>query len=248
MKLKLLFACFFGSILIANAQFTVKDDNGNIIQDGDIIEFGSTDYSVAELLFYVTNDHPTDNIYSRVEYISQTNAADPDFEQLCYGEQCYYGISLGTTVPPETTNAVEIMPGRTTGMGNHFYSDDEGAGQGNVDFVFAFKQYENATSLTEVGSSITFTYRYNPLLNVNEFTVVNLSLHATQVSEKLTLDVNEPVQYAIYNLQGKLVKQEQLTVGYQEIDVSNLSSQLYIVQFKNEAGATKASKIVVTKG
>jgi len=245
MKLKLLFACFFGSILIANAQFTVKDDQGNIFNDGDIIEFGSTDYSVAELLFFVTNDHPTDNIYSRVEYVSQTNALDPDFEQLCYGEQCYYGIPLGTTVPPMSENAVEIMPGRTTGMGNHFYSDDAGNGQGNVDFVFSFKQYDGLTSTNEIGTALTFTYRYNPLLNVNEFTTVNLSLHATQVQDKLSLDVNEPVQYAIYNMEGKLVMTNKLAVGYQEIEVSNLNSQLYLIQFKNEAGATKTSKFMI---
>lgn len=244
MNLKLLVAFFFGGLIAANAQFTVKGADGNIFHDGDIFEFGTTSYPEAELLFFVTNTGSQD-IFSRIEYISNTNAEDPLFEQLCYGVECYFGIALGGTVPPRSTDAVQITPGETTGLGNHFFSDDEGDGQGNVDFVFQFKLYEDISSTTEVGETLMITYRYNPSLGVDAVKKVDLSLLTTVVSERLLVDVKEPVTATIYDLQGKLIKQLNLEVGNQEINVSDLSAQMYLINFRNAAGAGKTSKFVV---
>ena len=245
MKFKLLLLSVLGAVSIASAQFTVKDDQGNVLNDGDVIEYGSLDYADAEYAFFGTSENPSDIIYSRVEYISQSNATTPDFEQLCYGFQCYYGIELGTTVPPAHAPAVDIPVGHTTGLGNHFYSSDPGNGADNVDFVFAFRQYESIDSDVEVGTPLIFTYRYNPTLSVNNVSKVNLSLVSTMVSDQLMMDVNEPVQVKLFDMQGRIVKEGNYETGRQVMDVSSLSSQQYIVQFKNEGGAMKTSKIII---
>ncbi len=245
MKLKLLLLSLLGTVTIASAQYTVKDDRGNELHDGDIIEFGTTSYPEAEYAFFVTNDNTSETIYSRIEYISETNAQDPNFEQLCYGVQCYFGIELGSTVPPASEDAAIIGPGETTGIGNHLYSDDPGNGVDNVDFVFTFKQYESASSMVEIGTPLTFTYRYNPTLGVNEVSKVNLSVQSTIVRDQLVLTVNEPVQMMMYDIQGRLVKQARFESGNHNVNVSDLSSQTYIVQFKNNGGAIKTTKIVV---
>ena len=245
MKFKLLLLSVLGAVSIASAQFTVKDDQGNVLNDGDVIEYGSLDYADAEYAFFVTSENPSDIIYSRVEYISQSNATTPDFEPLCYGFQCYYGIELGTTVPPADAPAVDIPVGHTTGLGNHFYSSDPGNGADNVDFVFAFRQYESIDSDVEVGTPLIFTYRYNPTLSVNNVSKVNLSLVSTMVSDQLMMDVNEPVQVKLFDMQGRIVKEGNYETGRQVMDVSSLSSQQYIVQFKNEGGAMKTSKIII---
>jgi len=245
MKLRLLLMSFLGGVMIANAQFTVRDADGNVINDGDIIEFGTTEYPAAELEFFVTNDSE-ENIFSRVEYISQVNASVPEFYQLCYGMECYWGIELAATVPPENTDAVEIYPGQTTGIGNHFYSDDPGQNTGeNVDFRFAFKLYEDISSTTEVGTPIYFTYRYNPTLSVPDVKQVNLSLLSTIVTDRILMDVNEPVQVLLYDYQGRLIKQASFETGRQEMNVSSLSSQAYILKFKNAQGAVKTSKVII---
>ncbi len=245
MKIKLLLLSVFGAVAIANAQYTVTDDNGNVLQDGDIIEFGSLEQPAADYNFFVTNNNPTDEIYSRIEYISQTNATNPHFAELCYGFVCYYEIQLGTTTPPMNIEPMIIPVGHTTGLGNHLYSNDPGNGQGNVDFVFAFRQYEDVAGTIQTGESITFTYRYNPALSVDKVSKVNLSLISTVVTDQLTMDVNEPVQVQVYDMQGKLVKQANLEVGRQTVDVSNLSGQQYIVQFTNQGGAKKTSKVII---
>lgn len=244
MKLRLLLLCFLCGVLTASAQYTVRDGNGNVINDGDIIEFGTIDYPAAELPFFVTND-ASETIYSRVKYLGQTNASNPDFYQLCYGEECYWEIVIDGYVPPVSTYGVTIESGETTQMGNHFYNNDTGNGVDNVDFTFAFLQLDGPNSFGEIGDRLTFTYRYNPLLSVNDVNPVNLSLHATVVSDRLVMDVNEPVSAIIYDIQGRLINQVRLDVGQQEINVSNLSSQTYIIQFKNDHGAVKTSKFVV---
>src|SRR5699024_4409481 len=225
MKSKLFLLSFLGGLFVAKAQFTVKDGDRNIINDGDIIEFGTLEYHAAELEFFVENTG-SETIYSRVEYVSQTNASDPLFEQLCYGIECYFNIEIGNTVPPANMEAVVVEPGEETGMGNHFYSNDPGANPDEVvDFTYTFKLYENEVSLNEVAGSLTLTYRYNPMLSVNDVKQVNSSVISTIVSDRIEMDVNEPVQVQLYDYQGRLVKQAQFEAGKQEINVSDLSAQ-----------------------
>ena len=59
------------------------------------------------------------------------------------------------------------------------------------------------------------------------------------------MNVNEPISMVVYNVQGKVVKQAQFETGRQTVNVSDLSSQIYIVQFKNQKGGVQTSKIVV---
>lgn len=245
MKFRLLLLSVLGSVAIANAQYTIKDDNGNILNDGDVIEFGTVAYPDASYDFFVTNENPTDEIYSRVQLMSSENQTSATFEQLCYGIQCYYEIQMLQFVPPIDSAPVAIPVGHTTGIGNHFYNNDEGNGTDNVDYVFSFRQFEDAAGTIEIGTPLTFTYRYNPTLGVEGVSKVNLSIQSTVVSDQLVLIVSEPVQMMMYDIQGRLVKQAQFESGNQVVNVSDLSSQTYIVQFKNNNGAVKTTKIMV---
>lgn len=244
MKFKLLLLSIVGSVALANAQYTVTDRSGIVLNEGDVIEFGVLEYPDASYEFYVTNDNPSEEIYTRIEYIQETNSTNGDFEQLCYG-LCYNNLVVGETVPPSNEGGLVIAVGETTPMGNHFYNDDPGNGTDNVDFVFAFRQYEDAAGTIEIGTPLTFTYRFNPTLGVNSNTKVNLTIQSTVVNSELVLNVNEPVSMMMYDIQGRVVKQVQLTIGRQVVNVSDLNPQAYIVQFKNEKGAAQTTKIVV---
>lgn len=245
MKFKLLFLALLGVMGIANAQFTVTDVDDNVLNDGDIIEFGTGAYPDASFDFFVTNDNTADEIYSRVQFMSATNQTRSTFDQLCYGTQCYYQIEIGQFVPPMGSAPVAIGLGETTGLGNHFYNNDMGDGTDNVDFVFTFRQFEDAEGTSEVGTPLTFTYRYNPTLGVESNTKVGLSIQSTVVSDQLVLNVTEPIQMMMYDVQGRLVKQAHFESGNQVVNVSNLSAQTYIVQFKNNNGSIKTTKILV---
>ncbi|MEM0518485.1 MULTISPECIES: T9SS type A sorting domain-containing protein [Aequorivita] len=244
MKFKLLLLSVLGSVTMASAQFTVKDRSGNVLNDGDVIQFGVLDYPDASYEFFVTNDNPSDEIYTRIEYVSETNSTNGEFEQLCYG-LCYNNIVQGGTVPPAGEDGLAIAVGETTPMGNHFWNDDPGNGTDNVDFVFAFRQYSDQAGTIETGTPLLFTYRYNPSMGVADNNKVNLTIQSTLVSNELVLNVNEPVTMVVYNIQGKIVKQGQFDAGRQVVNVSNLNPQTYIVQFSNQKGGVQTSKILV---
>ncbi|HLW33784.1 MAG TPA: T9SS type A sorting domain-containing protein [Aequorivita sp.] len=241
MKFKLLLLSIVGSIAVANAQYTVTDEVGNVLNDGDIIEYGTYGVGEGSYDFYVTNDNPSQTIYTRIEFVDAINTDGSLFE-LCYG-LCMTGLTIGQTVPmaPET---LPIGVGEATGYGNHFQNFDPGNGVDNLDYIFAFHQYE-ADGVTEIGTPLTFTYRYNPLLSVKDNKAVNLTLHSTIVRDELVMDVKESIHMTVYNLLGKKVKEVQLETGRQHVNMSNLSAQPYIIRFTNERGATKVEKIVV---
>lgn len=244
MKLKLLFLSIIGSITLANAQYTVTDVDGNVLNDGDIVEYGTIAYPDASFDFFVTNNS-SEEIYSRVQLVDSENATNSTFEQLCYGTQCYYQIEMNQYVPPMGVDAVIIPSGHTTGIGNHFYNNDPGNGTDNVDYTFTFKFFEDAQSTVEVGTPLTFIYRYNPTLGVEATNKVGLSIPSTVVSGQLALIVNEPIDVKMFDIQGRLVNQAHFEAGNQYLNVSNLSAQTYILQVRNAAGSVKTTKIVV---
>src|SRR5690554_4026290 len=225
MKIKLLFLTLIGAVSIATAQYTVTDISGTELHDGDIREFNVYGYGTeANFEFFVKNDHPSDVIYTRIEFVSAVNATGNLFE-LCYAEQCYDELSVGQTLP-SAPEVYPIGPGEMTGMGNHFLNYDPGNGEDILEYVFAFRQYE-ADGLTEIGTPLTFTYRYNPTLGVEDMSTVNLSIQSTVVSDQLVLTVNEPVQMIVYDIQGRLVKQMEFENGNHSVNVSDLNTQMY---------------------
>lgn len=243
MKLKLLFLAIMGSVTIANAQYTVTDDSGNVLREGDILEYGTFGYNTgADYIFYVANDNPTETIYSRLEFVSATNADGSMFE-ICYAGQCYTDIPIGFTAPP-IPNVLPIGVGESTPGGDHILNGDPGDGAYMIDYVCAFHQYE-ADGVTEIGTPLTFTYRYNPTLGLKDNSKVNLTVQSTVITNELVLNVNEPISMKVYDLQGRVVKQGRFETGRQAVNMSNLSPQAYILQFNNEKGATQTTRIIV---
>ncbi|MDN3724540.1 T9SS type A sorting domain-containing protein [Aequorivita sp. SDUM287046] len=244
MKLKLLFLTILGSVSIANAQYTVRDINGVELKNGDILEFTEFGYGTsANYEFFVTNDNPSEEIHTRIEYIGAVNT-DGSMLEICYANQCYIGFTPGATIPT-APEVFTIAVGETTGEGNHFLNGDGGNGVDIIEYTCAFHQYE-ADGVTEIGTPLTFTYRYNPgLIGVNENSKVNLTIQSTLISNEMVLNVKEPVSMLVYNLQGGVVKQARFEAGVQTVNMSDLSAQTYIVKFNNEKGATQTTKIIV---
>lgn len=243
MKFKLLLLTLIGSVAIANAQYTVTDASGNVLHDGDVLEYGTYGYNTdADYVFFVANDNPTEAIYSRLEFVSAVNADGSMFE-LCYAGQCYFDIPFGFTSPP-IPNVLPIGVGESTPGGDHILNGDPGDGAYKIDYLCAFHQYEE-DGVTEIGTPLTFTYRYNPTLGVKENNKVNLTVQSTIVSNELVLNVKEPISMLVYDLQGRVVKQAHFETGRQTVNMSDLSSQTYILQFKNEKGAAQTTKIIV---
>jgi hypothetical protein len=234
-KILLLIAVLFAAFTM-NAQYVVEDHDGNEITDGMIVEF--SDYGVPDgsLEYYVTNNGSED-MYMRIEFVSAVNANGDGFE-LCFG-QCYIDLTVGQTVPP-APQFVIIPAGGITPEGNHFAATLPSTEIQDYNFRF----YETDSEGNDIGSSLNFTYRYDPTLGVNDVNELDISVASTVIFNDMQVNAVEELNMEIYSLQGKLVNSQKINVGQQLINMSNLSSQMYIVKFSNDEGASKTIKVV----
>lgn len=240
MKKTLLFLTFLTFGICANAQYTVSDRAGNLLSDGDVLNYSTLDFENSSYQYYVTNTSGS-NINMRIEFLSAENSTGSGFE-VCFG-QCYTGIAVGQTIP-EAPEFVTLTPGEVTLDGNHFYNFDAGNGTDILNFVFRFYQVED-DGVTETGTPLTFTYRYTPLLATQDFNKLNVSLNSTLIDREMTVNAVEGLDLSIYSIQGKLVKTAKIEAGRTTIDVSDLASQVYLVKFNNNQGVTETIKVVI---
>ncbi len=236
MKKNLIVLALVFSAFTMNAQYEVENQFGNEIIDGMVVEFSDYGVSDASLNFFITNTGP-DEIYMRIEFVSAVNADGTGFE-LCFG-QCYIDLVVGQTVPP-APQFLAIAPGGITSEGNHFANTLEGTEV--KDYVFRF--HETDSDGNDIGSDLTFTYRYDPTLGINDFNDLDISVASTVILNDMQVSAVEELNMEIYSLQGKLVSSEKINIGQQLINMSNLSSQMYIVKFSNDEGASKTIKVV----
>ena len=239
MKKKLLLLTLLLVAFIAKAQYSIVDQHGDEITDGIVFETNSLEEEFAEWQFYVTNNG-AETINMRIEFVSAVNGNGNGF-QLCFG-QCYIDLVIGQTVPP-TPGFIAIASGETTGEGNHFLNTNTGDGSSIQDYVFRF--YETDDDGTDIGNPISITYRYNPLLGTEDFNELNVNISSTIIETEMIVNTVEELDMVVYDLQGRLVINQKLNIGQQNIDMSALSTQLYIVKFNNLDGASKTMKILV---
>ena len=240
MKLRLLFLSALFVTLGINAQYTVEDDNGDPITDGYEVTYGVLTYPEASFDFYVNNVSATETIRMKIEFVSAQNA-DGSSMELCFG-LCYTGITIGQSYPPNA-DYVEILPGGQTLPGNHMFNADPGNGTDTIIYTFRFYQIDMTGN--EIGDALTMTYRYDPLLGINEANELNVNLFSTLITDELVLTVDEELDLMVYDLQGRVVKSQKLEIGRQQINMSNLSSQMYLLHFQNNRGVSYTTKVVV---
>ena len=236
MKKILLLLTLILTAFTMNAQYEVEDQFGNEIIDGMVVEFSDYGVSNASLNFFITNTG-ADEIYMRIEFVSAVNATGAGFE-LCFG-QCYIDLVVGQTVPP-APQFLAIASGGITSEGNHFANTLEGTEV--KDYVFRF--YQTDSDGNDIANNLSFTYRYDPTLGVNDLNELNISVASTVILNDMQVNAVEELNMEIYSLQGKLVSSEKINIGQQLINMSNLSSQMYIVKFSNDEGASKTIKVV----
>ncbi|MEZ4858656.1 MAG: T9SS type A sorting domain-containing protein [Flavobacteriaceae bacterium] len=222
--------------LTSFAQFNVETHDGDPILDGQMVIAGALNTS---LPFYVNNESTTDEIYMKIEFVSAVNYDGADM-QLCFG-LCYDPLSIGQNYPPGN-EVVTIQPLQNQNQeGDKFLNYNDGDGS-IIDYVFRFYQVDNLGN--EIGEDLTFTYRYDPLLGTNDATPVKATISSTVVRDILSIEANEEASVVIYDIQGRVVSNQKLTIGTNAITISSLPSQIYLVKITNETGGTQIAKIV----
>ncbi len=235
MKTKYLFLALLVAAFSANAQYSIVDGDGNTINDGDVITRTSTAEDQA-LKFFVTNETDA-TLRSTIEYVSSDQGGS---FQICYGGQCYDAISVGGTFPP-ASNPQIIDAGATTGQGNKmFYNEIDNPQISNHVVRFYLVDADGA----DIGGDLTFTYRYDPTMGLDDIAAqLGITIDATVVTNSIALSSREAATMQIFDVNGRLMQTNDVSVGAQNIDVSGLASQLYIVSFEVANGNKQSVKV-----
>lgn len=238
MKLNYLFFGLLLSAISLQAQFTFVDGNGTIYEDGDVYATNSVVFADSSLKYFITNTAATD-IFLKAEFVSAT--VDGDDGEICFG-LCYTGITVGQTFP--NNGSISLLLGATTPTGNHiFHGGPDVDADETAEYVFRFFQTEE-DGLTEVGPSMSITYRYDPSLGLEESNLFEYSITSTVIKDTLEITSQENLQIAIYDLQGRLVKNEMILAGTQQINMGDLATQAYIVQLTNENKVSQTTRVI----
>ena len=220
------------------AQFNVETQDGDPITDGSTYSFNSLDEADA-LSFFVNNESSTDPINVKIEFVDAVNYDGSDM-QLCFG-LCYDPISEGSVYPPGN-EVVTIAPNSNQGnVGDKFWNYNDGGGA-VIEYNFKFFLVDGSGNPT--GDELSFTYKYDPFLNIEDQNLVQARLLSSVVSSQLSIETNEDINVKVYNILGALVTEADLNVGTSNVNVSQLDSQVYLVQITNSRGATSVHKIV----
>ncbi len=238
MKIKyLLFSVLIAAFSAnAQAQYSIVDGDGSPINDGDIIATNSNLEDDA-VKFFVTNDSGA-TIRSTIEYVSSDVGGN---FQVCYGGQCYDPVETGNSYPP--TNIPQVIePGATTGQGNKmFYNETVNPQLSN--HVFRFYLVDEAGA--DIGGDLTITYRYDPDLGLDAVqSQLGITLESTVIENTISLSSQEDATMEVFDINGRLMQTNAIAVGSQNIDISALSSQLYIVSFEGVNGRTQSIKVL----
>ena len=241
MKRKLLILTFIMASFVSFAQFEVRESsNDNLISEGQTFNFTEAGCSYSEpcnFKFKVTNTS-SDDIYMRIFVDDLTNTDGSDF-QLCFAGVCLNSVTLGSGYP---NNAAMIAPGVTNSAGNNFWNQNL-AGSPAMSLTFRFQAFDALG--TEIGTPLTMTYNYDENLSVEEVQLTKVEIFPTVANNELTVSSSEALTATFYDLLGKRVKQVAIEPGKVVVDVSDLASQAYIIQFVNAKGNLITKKIVI---
>ena len=240
---KILFSAlvFFAFSVNANAQFTVSKTDGTPVSSGQTLTFSSIVLAEASLSLKIINT-AAGNINVKITCQSMTNT-DGHLMEVCFGPDCYPTTSVNQLFP--STGSVNIAVGGVD-ISSHFFNNDLGISTTTpVDYVFKIYQVNGLGA--QIGTPFIFTYRYDASLSINTNNLLNaksVNLKSTTVENNLDIEVNLRSEFTIYDLNGKLVLANKLENGVQSIDISNLSSGLYLIKFTDSKGDTSSLKFI----
>lgn len=242
MKRKLPLMVLMFTYFISFAQFEVRNTGTDeLISDGQTISFtesGTVFTADYNWKFKVTNTSSSD-IYMRIFVDEMTNNDGSNF-QLCFAGVCLNSITTGSGYP---STAALIAPGATNVAGNNLWNQNPSGTSQAMSWTFRFQAFDAGGF--EVGTPFILNYVYDQNLSVEGPELSSVKVFPTQVRDELTVSSNQKMTAEFYNVLGKKVKQVNINSGESQINVSDLSPQLYIIRFRNDNGSTLIRKIVV---
>ena len=249
MKIKIFFYTItFFSILFVNSQneyaFIIESEDGELVQNNQVLEFNSVQYPNASYIFFVRN-LTSESINVRAEVLN-ISGTDGSMMEFCFGE-CYFGVDLNTPYP--LNSFVSIEPGETqTSVGDHFFNQDPGDGTNPVSFQFRFYMVDDdgneVMSIPELMTDYFVTYEYQAQsFSLDENFSENLQIFLDQ--KLLSIISQSEYTISLFDISGKNIFTFQINEGIKSIDVSNISNGIYILKFNDNFNRSDYRKILL---
>ena len=249
MKIKIFYCTIlFFSTLIVNSQnefaFVIESEDGELVQNNQVLEFNSVQYPNASYTFFVRN-LTSESINVRAEVLN-ISGTDGSMMEFCFGE-CYFGLDLNTPYP--LNSYVTIESGATqTSIGDHFFNQDPGDGTNPVSFQFRFYMVDlegnEVISIPELMTDYFVTYQYQ----AQSFSLTeNFSENLEIFLDQKILSIATQFEYTIslLDISGKNILTYQLDEGVNLIDISNIVNGIYILRFNDDSNRSYFRKILL---
>lgn len=228
--LSILFTMVF---LNAFSQFIFRKSDGTLITNGTVLTYGpGNNY----LNFRVQNTS-NQNLDVKIKCTNLINTTGTQFE-LCYGGSCYDSVSLNG-IYPDYENI--LAPGQSNpSQGDHFVNFNAGNGQ-------IMELHFSVYPLGFENDAINFIYRFDPLLSANSFenlSSIGINIENTTINNDFKFNTTQSGNLSIFNLNGQLITEYKFTEGAQNVNLSTLSSAVYIANFITTDEKNSSVKII----
>lgn len=229
--------------LLSYSQMVVKKLDGTTINNGDIFSYNTVDEESASLKFTVFNNSSTESMLVKIQCTSVSNSDGQEF-QFCFGGYCFFSVFEGMMNPMDAPGYL-INPGSNTGDADHFWNLKTASTTGQYPMDFKFKIFEVDPLGNEIGTPVNITYRYAGALAVNDVSMQkDITIKNTVIKDILSFDSKSAADLQVIDYSGKLVSQNKVSKGNNEVNLQKLQAGVYILKFSNSEGKSFTSKII----
>lgn len=229
----------------SKAQIALAKEDGTPITNGQIITYNTVNEMPANLHYKIknTSGFPI-NVRIKIEDI--VNATGSSF-QFCYLSTCLPFVTKNAVYPANSKPAISIGANSEVSNGYTMWNSDTGSGTFPIDYVIKYYVVDDFNN--EMGTPVTFTYRYNPnaILAVSEVKKNENSfadIYSTLITNNIQVKSKENGFYFIYSMEGRTISEGDIKKGENLIDASVLPPGAYIVTLKNDKGEIISKKVL----
>jgi len=250
-KIILFAALFFAGITQAQDLITVTTTGNTVVDQGEIFNYDVlyaplVNPHAGKLPLVISNiSQETLNLKLRVDSMINANG-NSESVSFCFYTSCYFSVTPGSLVPA-TGTGLTLAPGEATTTDNHFANSWAGDTQGQpvVYNLSIVRVDDNGAVMGEPLRS--FTYRYSPTMSTTDIASlqnIGINVDNTILKTQLNVTATQNATLELYSTTGQFIKSFAIMEGFQSIDVSELSSAVYIAKFKNSSNQASSIRII----
>src|SRR5690554_6386988 len=227
---KNLLGAFLLAFEVSNAQFTICDSDGSVIEDDSVYQIGTVDEETAKLDLHIQNDS-SEPIGVKARML-EIDGSDGTNVQLCLGD-CFLNVIVNSPLP--------IAVGQTTNVGTYFWNRNDTSNY----IVYRFKVYRVDSFGSAIGTPVHINDVYDASLSVPAtLQQMGININNTIVKDLFSFTAEDNLNVEVFDLNGKVLAQYQTEAGQQTLNMASLQNAIYIVKFASKEGKTAYSKIV----